>query len=122
MRFWRPRSPLSTRSPSFARKSAPMSMTWRKGWASTTESGGSSSIPIPEPRPLLPTVEFGTDAYDTASGCDALVLATEWNQFRSLDLRRLKTLMKSPVLVDLRNVYEPVDMKRLGFRYAGVGR
>ena len=79
-------------------------------------------VAIPEARPLLPTVEFGTDAYDTASGCDALVLATEWNQFRSLDLRRLKTLMKSSVLVDLRNVYEPVDMKRLGFRYAGVGR
>ncbi|HMC82534.1 MAG TPA: UDP-glucose/GDP-mannose dehydrogenase family protein [Candidatus Polarisedimenticolia bacterium] len=79
-------------------------------------------VAIPEARPLLPTVEFETDAYDTASACDALVLATEWNQFRSLDLRRLKTLMKSPVLVDLRNVYEPVDMKRLGFRYAGVGR
>ena len=79
-------------------------------------------VAIPEARPLLPAVEFGTDAYDTASGCDALVLATEWNQFRSLDLRRLKTLMKSPVLMDLRNVYEPVDMKRLGFRYAGVGR
>jgi UDPglucose 6-dehydrogenase len=79
-------------------------------------------VAIPEARPLLPAVEFGTDAYDTASGCDALVLATEWNQFRSLDLQRLKTLMRSPVLVDLRNVYEPVDMKRLGFRYAGVGR
>jgi len=79
-------------------------------------------VAIPEARPLLPAVEFGTDAYDTASGCDALVLATEWNQFRSLDLPRLKTLLRSPVLVDLRNVYEPVDMKRLGFRYAGVGR
>jgi len=79
-------------------------------------------VAIPEARPLLTGVEFGTDAYDTASGCDALVLATEWNQFRSLDLPRLKGLLRSPVLVDLRNVYEPADMKRLGFRYAGVGR
>jgi len=65
---------------------------------------------------------MGTDAYDTASDCDALVLATEWNQFRNLDLPRLKQVMRAPVLIDLRNVYEPEDMTRAGFRYAAVGR
>jgi UDPglucose 6-dehydrogenase len=65
---------------------------------------------------------MGTDAYDTAAGCDALVIATEWNQFRNLDLARIKTLLKEPLLIDLRNVYEPEDMRRLGFRYAAVGR
>jgi UDPglucose 6-dehydrogenase len=79
-------------------------------------------VAMPEARTLLESVEMGSDAYDTATGCDALVLATEWNQFRNLDLARLKELMRSPVLIDLRNVYEPGDMTRLGFRYAAVGR
>ncbi|HEV8336807.1 MAG TPA: UDP-glucose/GDP-mannose dehydrogenase family protein [Candidatus Polarisedimenticolia bacterium] len=79
-------------------------------------------VAMPEARTLLGSVEMGSDAYDTATGCDALVLATEWNQFRNLDLPRLKELMRSPVLIDLRNVYEPGDMARLGFRYAAVGR
>jgi UDPglucose 6-dehydrogenase len=79
-------------------------------------------VAMPEARTLLRDVEMGSDAYDTATGCDALVIATEWNQFRNLDLPRLKGLMRSPVLIDLRNVYEPGDMARLGFRYAAVGR
>jgi UDPglucose 6-dehydrogenase len=79
-------------------------------------------VAMPEARTLLGSVDMGSDAYDTATGCDALVLATEWNQFRNLDLPRLKELMRSPVLIDLRNVYEPGDMARLGFRYAAVGR
>jgi UDPglucose 6-dehydrogenase len=62
------------------------------------------------------------DEYDAASGADALVLATEWNQFRSLDLERLHGLLRSPVVVDLRNVYEPATMAAKGFRYHGVGR
>jgi UDPglucose 6-dehydrogenase len=79
-------------------------------------------VAVAEARKLLPTVEMGTDAYDTAAGCDALVLATEWNQFRNLDLLRLKGLLKEPILIDLRNVYEPEDLRRLGFRYTAVGR
>ncbi len=75
-----------------------------------------------EVRPLLPELEYGTDAYDTASGCDALVLVTEWNQFRRLDLQRIKNLLKNPVFIDLRNVYDPEQMKRFGFDYCGVGR
>jgi UDPglucose 6-dehydrogenase len=57
-----------------------------------------------------------------ARGADALVLATEWNQFRRLDLQRIKELLKIPVFIDLRNVYDPDQMKRLGFQYTGVGR
>ncbi|MEQ9448778.1 MAG: UDP-glucose/GDP-mannose dehydrogenase family protein, partial [Rhodospirillaceae bacterium] len=55
-------------------------------------------------------------------GADVVVLLTEWNQFRNLDLKRVKSLVKSPVLVDLRNVYSPADMKAEGFTYSCVGR
>ncbi len=71
---------------------------------------------------VLPGVEYGKDAYDVVMGADALVLATEWNQFRRLDLQRIKGLLKTPVFIDLRNVYDPDQMKRLGFDYCGVGR
>jgi len=62
------------------------------------------------------------DEYAACRGADALVLATEWNQFRNLDLGRIKGLLKSPTVVDLRNVYKPADMKKLGFVYTAVGR
>jgi UDPglucose 6-dehydrogenase len=75
-----------------------------------------------EAKAILPEVEYGEDAYDTVSGADALVLVTEWNQFRRLDLPRIKALLKTPVFIDLRNVYDPAHMKRLGFHYCGVGR
>jgi len=75
-----------------------------------------------EAKAILPEVEYGKDAYDVASGADALVLATEWNQFRRLDLLRIKALLKEPIFIDLRNVYDPAHMKRLGFHYCGVGR
>jgi len=75
-----------------------------------------------EAKAVLPEVEYGKDAYDVARDADALVLVTEWNQFRRLDLQRIKALLKSPIFIDLRNVYEPDQMKRLGFSYCGVGR
>jgi len=75
-----------------------------------------------ETQAVLPELEYGKDAYDVAKGADALVLATEWNQFRRLDLQRIKNLLKSPIFIDLRNVYDPDQMKRLGFNYCGVGR
>ena len=75
-----------------------------------------------EAKKILPSLQCGEDAYDVAQGCDALVLATEWNQFRRLDLQRIKCLLKSPVFIDLRNVYDPDQMRQLGFSYAGVGR
>jgi len=75
-----------------------------------------------EAKAVLPEVEYGRDPYDVAKGSDALVLVTEWNQFRRLDLQRIKTLLKTPIFIDLRNVYDPDQMKRLGFNYCGVGR
>ncbi len=77
---------------------------------------------IEESRMVLPEVDYGRDAYDVAEGADALVLVTEWNQFRRLDLSRIKALLREPVFIDLRNVYDPEQMRRLGFRYCGVGR
>ena len=75
-----------------------------------------------EAKAILPEIRYEKDAYDVAEGADALVLATEWNQFRRLDLQRIKEQLKNPVFIDLRNVYDPDQMKRLGFIYSGVGR
>jgi len=73
-------------------------------------------------RKVLPDIEYMTDEYAAATGADALVFVTEWNQFRALDLDRIRGLMKVPRIADLRNIYEPVDMRQLGFEYVGVGR
>jgi len=73
-------------------------------------------------RLVLENVEYGKNAYDCAEGCEALVLVTEWNEFRALDFARLEKAMKGRVLVDLRNVYEPEEVRALGWTYAGVGR
>ena len=70
----------------------------------------------------LKDVEFAHDAYDAMAGCNAVVLATEWNEFRKLDFDRVKELLTEPVIVDLRNIYEPERMRREGFLYEGVGR
>ena len=75
-----------------------------------------------EAKELLPGVAYCEDAYDAMSGADAAVLLTEWNQFRNLDLERVKTLLSSPIIVDLRNVYSPSDMRAAGFSYTCVGR
>ncbi|HZC58237.1 MAG TPA: UDP-glucose/GDP-mannose dehydrogenase family protein [Xanthobacteraceae bacterium] len=73
-------------------------------------------------KPLLPTVTYCNSAYSAAEGADAVVIATEWEQFRALDLQRLKGVMAQPVIVDLRNIYRPDEMKRANFRYLAVGR
>jgi UDPglucose 6-dehydrogenase len=75
-----------------------------------------------EAKAILPSIEFAEDAYDAARGCDALVIATEWNQFRNLDWQSMKGALRSPIIIDLRNVYEPDNMRQQGFRYASVGR
>ncbi|MFP4126030.1 MAG: UDP-glucose dehydrogenase family protein [Alphaproteobacteria bacterium] len=72
--------------------------------------------------PLLPGVEWHDDPYACAVGADALVVLTEWNQYRSLDLARLAETMRGAVFVDLRNVYPPEEVERAGFRYTGIGR
>lgn len=60
--------------------------------------------------------------YELAEGCDALVVVTEWNEFKNLDLARIRAVMKTPVLLDGRNIYEPAEMRALGFTYRGIGR
>ena len=71
---------------------------------------------------VLPDVTYCEDAYSCAEKADVLVLVTEWEQFRALDLARLKDIMARPIIVDLRNVYDPEDIERHGFRYVSVGR
>jgi UDPglucose 6-dehydrogenase len=73
-------------------------------------------------KPMLPDVEMKPDAYSLAEGCDAIMLLTEWNEFRNLDLERIRDSMASPIIVDGRNIFDPEKMKRLGFKYRGVGR
>jgi UDPglucose 6-dehydrogenase len=71
---------------------------------------------------LLPGVDWVEDPYAAAGGADALVVLTEWNMFRALDLRRLRQAMAGAVLVDLRNIYQPDEARAAGFAYTGVGR
>jgi UDPglucose 6-dehydrogenase len=71
---------------------------------------------------LLQDVRYCEDAYDCAEMADALVIATEWEQFRALDLERLRDLMACPVVIDLRNIYRPEEMYRHGFAYSSIGR
>ena len=73
-------------------------------------------------RPLLPGVTFAEGPYPCVGGADALVIITEWNAFRALDMKRVKAALKTPVVVDLRNIYRPQEMQALGFSYHGVGR
>jgi len=73
-------------------------------------------------RAVFPELYYAKDVYDCAEGADLLVLATEWNEFRALDFSRLGRLMKSKTVVDLRNVYEPRELKAAGWSYTGVGR
>lgn len=72
--------------------------------------------------PLLPTVKMCANPYTMAEGCDALVVVTEWNEFKQLDLARIHKLMRQPVIFDGRNIYEPAKMSQLGFYYRGIGR
>jgi len=73
-------------------------------------------------RKIFKKIEYGKDPYDVAKGSDALLIITEWNQFRNLDLKRLQKIMKSPVFLDFRNIYEPAKMREMGFKYFAVGR
>lgn len=71
---------------------------------------------------ILDKVEFCTDSYSVAKNCDILIIMTEWNEFRQLDLARIKKSMKKPILLDGRNIYDQSKLRELGFIYAGVGR
>jgi UDPglucose 6-dehydrogenase len=75
-----------------------------------------------EARALLKGVDFKDGPYEVIDGADALVILTEWDQFRALDLERVKALMRAPVVIDLRNIYRPDEMRQRGFTYASIGR
>jgi len=71
---------------------------------------------------VLKGVTFCSDPYSTVKGCDALLVATEWNEFRTLDFEHVKRLLKQPNIIDGRNIYEPEEMRKAGFNYVGIGR
>jgi UDPglucose 6-dehydrogenase len=79
-------------------------------------------VAMEKARPLLKGVRFCRDAYDAAKGADAVVLATEWKAFREADLKKVRKLVRTPVFLDGRNVFDPAKVSELGFRYHGVGR
>lgn len=79
-------------------------------------------IAMHEAKKIFDDVEFVDDTYSAISGADALIFITEWNEFRSLDLDKIKRLLKTPIIIDLRNIYEPQKMREHGFTYASVGR
>jgi UDPglucose 6-dehydrogenase len=72
--------------------------------------------------PLMPAVEIFDDAYKMAQDCDALIVVTPWNEFKQLDLEKIRDLLKSPIIYDGRNIYDPASMKELGFSYRAIGR
>ena len=71
---------------------------------------------------VIPNIELTKDAYELVTGCDAVIVCTEWNEFKQLNLSRAKELMKQPVIIDGRNIYEPEVLQKMGFTYLGVGR
>lgn len=71
---------------------------------------------------VIPDLQLAKDAYELVADCDAVIVCTEWNEFKQLDLRRVKSLMKQPVIVDGRNIYDPILLQEMGFTYLGVGR
>ncbi len=73
-------------------------------------------------RQLLPNITYAADPYDCAAGADALVIVTEWEAFRALNLQRLKAALRQPIIVDLRNIYLPSEMRAQGFAYQSIGR
>jgi UDPglucose 6-dehydrogenase len=79
-------------------------------------------VAVGQARKVLPEIEYAEDEYAAAAGADCLVFMTEWNQFRALDMNRVRGLMRQPKVADLRNIYDPERMRGLGFEYVGVGR
>jgi len=79
-------------------------------------------IAIKNAKQKLTGIEFCEDAYEAAKDAELLIILTEWNEFKQLNLNRIKTLMKHPVILDGRNIYNPAEVERLGFTYQGVGR
>jgi UDPglucose 6-dehydrogenase len=79
-------------------------------------------IAIETAKKKITGIEFCKDAYEAAKDAELLIILTEWNEFKQLDLNKIKSVMKNPVILDGRNIYNPTEVKRLGFVYQGVGR
>lgn len=79
-------------------------------------------VAMEETAQVISNIQYAEDEYEAVTDADALVIVTEWNQFRALDMKRIRDLMKAPRIADLRNIYEPEDLRELGFDYVGVGR
>jgi UDPglucose 6-dehydrogenase len=75
-----------------------------------------------EAKKQMPDLDYRNDPYEAIDGADALVILTEWNSYRSLDLDRVKSLLKAPIFIDLRNIYRPAEMQAAGFQYSSLGR
>lgn len=71
---------------------------------------------------MLPWMKLAEDPYDLAAGTDAIIVLTEWNEFKHLDLARIRRAMRTPIVIDGRNIYEPETMEAAGFIYRGMGR
>jgi len=71
---------------------------------------------------VLTDVEYCQNPYEVAAGCDALIIITEWDEFKNIDLKRVKLLLRQPIIIDGRNIYDPQEMRKLGFTYCGTGR
>lgn len=79
-------------------------------------------VAIENAKKVLKHVKFFENPYETIRDCDALIVVTEWNEFRNLDMRAVKILLKNPIIIDGRNIYDPKEMRDLGFQYMGIGR
>jgi UDPglucose 6-dehydrogenase len=79
-------------------------------------------VAIENAKKQLDQVKFFENPYESIRDCDALIIATEWNEFRNLDMRAVKILLKNPIIIDGRNIYDPKEMRALGFEYMGIGR
>ncbi|MBV9849800.1 MAG: UDP-glucose 6-dehydrogenase, partial [Armatimonadetes bacterium] len=79
-------------------------------------------IAMENTRSVFPQIGYGANAYEVASGADALVVVTEWNEFKTLDFERLAGLMARPLILDGRNLWDPERLRRLGFEYHSIGR
>lgn len=83
---------------------------------------GYDPVAMEAAKELLPKVNMARDAYDLADSADALIVVTEWNEFKNLDLERIRNSMRQPIILDGRNIYQPEQMRKLGFTYRGIGR
>jgi UDPglucose 6-dehydrogenase len=79
-------------------------------------------IAMPKARAIFPHITYCENAYDAATGCDAVAVVTEWNEFRQLNLERLRQVLRRPLLFDGRNIYDPAKVRQAGLEYCGIGR